>query len=55
MADDHMLEYMQCKQHGMVDPGRVRFPNKLGLKDCSHFGMGFIKAGADDADRVNGL
>ena len=31
MADDHMLEYMQCKQHGMVDPGRVRFPFQTSL------------------------
>ena len=26
-----MLEYMQCKKHGMVDPGRVRFPFQTSL------------------------
>ena len=51
MAHDITLEYMQWKQRGMVDHGRVRFShsafsNNLGLKDCSHFGMGLIKAGA---------
>ena len=60
MADDIMLEYMQWKQRGMVDHGRARsshsaFSINLGLKDCSHFGMGLIKAGADAADWVNGL
>ena len=39
---------------------RVRFSHSasssnLGLKDCSHVGMGLIRAGDDAADRVNAL
>ena len=32
MADDIMLEYMQWKQRGMVDHGRVRFRQGLTLQ-----------------------
>ena len=31
MADDDMVEHMQCKQYGIVDPGRVCCPSQTSL------------------------
>ena len=31
MTDEYMVEHTQCKQYGIVDPGRVRCPSQTSL------------------------
>ena len=47
----HETRVLKCR----VRFSHSAFSNSLGHKDCSHLGMGLIKAGDDVVDRVNGL